>query len=393
MKIHEYQGKALFRQFGVKVPEGIAAFSVDEAVAAAEKLGGPIWVVKAQIHAGGRGLGGGVKVCKSLDDVRAKAEAILGMQLVTHQTGPGGQQVRRLYIEDGAAIARELYLSMLLDRDTGHIVIMASTEGGMNIEDVAHNTPEKIHKEWIDPRVGLQDFQTRKVAYALGLQGKSVRAAGRFMQSLYRVYLAKDCSMVEINPLVVTQDGDLIALDAKVNFDDNALFRQADITALRDFDEEDPKEIEASKHELSYIDLDGNVGCLVNGAGLAMATMDILKHYGAEPANFLDVGGSATTERVTAAFQIILGDERVEAIFVNIFGGIMKCDTIADGIVAAARIVGIDRPLIVRLEGTNVELGKRILAESGLPIIAADDMKDGAQKAVAAAKKYAASRA
>ena len=393
MKIHEYQGKALFRQFGVKVPEGIAAFSVDEAVAAAEKLGGPIWVVKAQIHAGGRGLGGGVKVCKSLDDVRAKAEAILGMQLVTHQTGPGGQQVRRLYIEDGAAIARELYLSMLLDRDTGHIVIMASTEGGMNIEDVAHDTPEKIHKEWIDPRVGLQDFQTRKVAYALGLQGKSVRAAGRFMQSLYRVYLAKDCSMVEINPLVVTQDGDLIALDAKVNFDDNALFRQADITALRDFDEEDPKEIEASKHELSYIDLDGNVGCLVNGAGLAMATMDILKHYGAEPANFLDVGGSATTERVTAAFQIILGDERVEAIFVNIFGGIMKCDTIADGIVAAARIVGIDRPLIVRLEGTNVELGKRILAESGLPIIAADDMKDGAQKAVAAAKKYAASRA
>ena len=393
MKIHEYQGKTLFRDYGVKVPEGIPAFSVDEAVAAAKELGGPIWVVKAQIHAGGRGLGGGVKVCKSLDEVRARATDILGMQLVTHQTGPDGQLVRRLYIEDGANIARELYLSMLLDRDTGDVVIMASTEGGMNIEDVAHNTPEKIVKEWIDPSVGLQSFQTRKVAYALGLEGKTVRAAGKFMQSLYNLYLAKDCSMVEINPLVVTADGDLIALDAKVNFDDNALFRQKDIVALRDFDEEDAKEIEASTHQLSYIDLDGNVGCLVNGAGLAMATMDILKHYGAEPANFLDVGGSATTERVTAAFKIILSDPRVEAIFVNIFGGIMKCDTIANGVVAAAKEVGINLPLIVRLEGTNVELGKAILAESDVAIIAADDMKDGAQKAVAAAAKYAASRA
>ena len=390
MKIHEYQGKELFRQFGVKVPDGIAAFSVDEAVAAAEKLGGPVWVVKAQIHAGGRGLGGGVKVCKSLDEVREKAEQILGMQLVTHQTGADGQEVKRLYIEDGAAIARELYLSMLLDRDEGQIVIMASTEGGMNIEDVARDTPERIVKVHIDPRVGLQPYQTRKVAYALGLEGKTVRAAGRFMQGLYNCYLQKDCSLVEINPLVVTEDGDLIALDAKVNFDDNAMYRQKDVAALRDFDEEDPKEIEASKYALSYIDLDGNVGCLVNGAGLAMATMDILKHYGAEPANFLDVGGSATTERVTAAFKIILSDPRVEAIFVNIFGGIMKCDTIANGVVAAAKEVGIDRPLIVRLEGTNVELGKAILAESDVDIIAADDMKDGAQKAVAAAAAYAA---
>jgi len=390
MKIPEYQGKALFRNFGVKVPEGIAAFTVDEAVAAAEKLGGPIWVVKAQIHAGGRGLGGGVKVCKSLDDVRTKAEAILGMQLVTHQTGPEGQEVRRLYIEDGAAIARELYLSMLLDRDTGNIVIMASTEGGMNIEDVARDTPEKITKVWVDPRIGLQGYQTRQVAYGLGLTGKTVRAAGRFMQGLYNLYLAKDCSMVEINPLVVTQDGDLIALDAKVNFDSNALYRNKDVLELRDLAEEDAKEIEASKFNLSYIDLDGNVGCLVNGAGLAMATMDILKHYGAEPANFLDVGGGANTEQVTAAFRIILGDPRVQAIFVNIFGGIMKCDTIADGIVAAAKAVGIDRPLVVRLEGTNVDLGKQILADSGLPIIAADDMKDGAQKAVAAAAEYAA---
>ncbi len=392
MKIHEYQGKELFRQFGVNVPKGIPAFSVDEAVAAAEELGGPIWVVKAQIHAGGRGLGGGVKVCKSIDEVREKANQILGMQLKTHQTGPGGQKVRRLYIEDGANIARELYLSMLLDRDTGSIVIMASTEGGMNIEDVAHDTPERIVKEWIDPRVGLQGFQCRKVAYALGLEGKTVRSASKFMQALYSCYLSKDCSMVEINPLVVTAEGDLIALDAKVNFDDNALFRNKDVLALRDLDEEDPKEIEASKHALSYIDLDGNVGCLVNGAGLAMATMDILKHYGAEPANFLDVGGSATTERVTAAFKIILSDPRVEAIFVNIFGGIMKCDTIANGVVAAAKEVGIDRPLIVRLEGTNVELGKAILAESDVAIIAADDMKDGAQKAVAAAANYAANR-
>ena len=390
MKIHEYQAKELFRQFGVTVPAGSPAFTVEEAMAAARELPGPVRVVKAQIHAGGRGLGGGVKVCKSLEEVAEEARAILGMQLVTHQTGPEGQQVRRLYIEDGADIARELYLSMLLDRDCGKIVIMASTEGGMNIEDVAHNTPEKIIKEWIEPDVGLQPFQCRKVAFKLGLSGKSVRQAVNFMQSLYRLYLAKDCSLVEINPLVVTGDGSLIALDGKMNFDDNALFRQKDVVAMRDLDEEDDKEIEASKYSLNYIDLDGNVGCLVNGAGLAMATMDILAHYGAEPANFLDVGGSATTEQVLNAFKIILRDERVEAIFVNIFGGIMKCDTIAEGIVEAARKVGIDRPLVVRLEGTNVERGRRILAESGLPILNAEGMKDGAQQAVEAAQAYAA---
>jgi succinyl-CoA synthetase beta subunit len=386
MKIHEYQAKQLFRQFGVTVPEGRPAFTVEEALAGAAELPGPIRVVKAQIHAGGRGLGGGVKV-------EARARDILGMQLVTHQTGPAGQQVRRLYIEDGADIARELYLSMLLDRDCGKIVIMASTEGGMSIEDVARDTPEKIVKEWVDPEVGLQAFQCRKVAFKLGLSGKTVRQAVSFMQGLYRLYQEKDCSMVEINPLVVTDDGGLIALDGKVNFDDNGLYRQKDVVAMRDLAEEDDKEIEASKFSLSYIDLDGNVGCLVNGAGLAMASMDILAHYGAEPANFLDVGGSATTEQVLAAFQIILRDERVQAIFVNIFGGIMKCDTIAEGIVAAAREIGIDRPLVVRLEGTNVERGRSILAESGLPIINADGMKDGAQKAVQAANEYAAAHA
>ncbi len=391
MKIHEYQAKQLFREFGVPTPEGYPAFSVSEAVEAAKRLPGPIRVVKSQIHAGGRGLGGGVKVCKTLDEVKEQAERMMGMQLVTHQTGPEGQTVRRLYIEGGADIARELYLGMLLDRDRGQIVLMASTEGGMNIEDVARDTPEKIVKVWVDPKVGLQDFQCRKVAFALGLTGKTVRQAGKFFHALYDLYVAKDCSLVEINPLVVTGSGDLIALDGKINFDDNALDRQKEIEAFRDLDEEDPREVEASRWDLNYVHLDGNVGCLVNGAGLAMATMDILKHYGAEPANFLDVGGSATAERVTAAFRIILGDARVHAIFVNIFGGIMKCDTIAAGIIEAAKQVGIDRPLVVRLEGTNVELGRKMLAESGLAITPAADMKDGAEKAVAAARAYAAS--
>ena len=392
MKIHEYQAKELFHQYGVPAPDGYPAFTVAEADAAAARLPGPIYVVKAQIHAGGRGLGGGVKVCKTLDDVHAKAQQILGMQLRTHQTGPEGQKVRRLYIESGVDIKRELYLGMLLDRDNGKIVVMASTEGGMNIEDVARDTPERIAKVWIEPASGLQAFQSRQLAFALGLEGKAVGAFAKLLNNLYRLYIEKDCSLVEINPLVVTGANEVIALDGKVNFDDNALFRQAEIVAYRDLDEEDPREIEASKYDLNYVHLDGNVGCLVNGAGLAMATMDILKHYGSEPANFLDVGGGATAEKVSAAFQIILSDHRVHAIFVNIFGGIMKCDTIADGVVTAARQVGLDRPLVVRLEGTNVDLGRKILADSGLPIISATDMKDGAQKAVEAARKYAAAQ-
>ncbi len=393
MKIHEYQAKQLFAQYGVPVPEGYAAFSVPEAMAAADKLPGPVWVVKAQIHAGGRGLGGGVKVCKSKEEVRERSQQILGMMLKTHQTGPEGQLVRRLYIEGGADIKRELYLGMLLDRDVGKIVVMASTEGGMNIEDVAHNTPELISKVWIDPSVGVQAFQGRALAFKLGMTGKTVNAFVKTLNSLYELYMAKDCSLVEINPLVVQGDGSVIALDGKVNFDDNAMYRHPDIMAFRDLDEEDPREIEASKYDLNYVHLDGNVGCLVNGAGLAMATMDILKHYGSEPANFLDVGGGATAEKVTAAFKIILSDKRVHAIFVNIFGGIMKCDTIAEGVVTAAKEVGLDRPLVVRLEGTNVELGKQILRDSGLPILTGNDMKDGAQKAVEAAKQYAAAHA
>jgi len=393
MKIHEYQAKELFRQYGVPAPDGYPAFTVAEADAAARRLPGPVYVVKAQIHAGGRGLGGGVKVCKSLDDVHTKSQQILGMRLKTHQTGPEGQEVRRLYIESGVDIQRELYLGMLLDRDNGKIVVMASTEGGMNIEDVARDTPERIAKVWIEPASGLQAFQSRQLAFALGLEGKAVGAFAKLLSNLYRLYIEKDCSLVEINPLVVTGGNDVIALDGKVNFDDNALFRQPAIVALRDLDEEDAREIEASKFDLNYVHLDGNVGCLVNGAGLAMATMDILKHYGSEPANFLDVGGGATAEKVSAAFQIILSDKRVQAIFINIFGGIMKCDTIADGVVTAARQVGLDRPLVVRLEGTNVDLGRKILADSGLPIISASDMKDGAQKATEAARKYAAGRA
>jgi succinyl-CoA synthetase beta subunit len=393
MKIHEYQAKELFRHYGVPVPEGYPAFTVEEAVAAADKLAGPIRVVKAQIHAGGRGLGGGVKVCKTKEEVKEKAEQILGMTLKTHQTGPDGQLVRRLYIEGGVDIRRELYLGMLLDRDTGRIVIMASTENGMNIEDVAHNTPELIYKAWIDPKVGLQGFQARKLGFKLGMSAKSVGHFAKLLNSLYRLYVEKDCSLVEINPLVVTGTDEVVALDGKVTFDDNGLFRHADILAYRDLDEEDPAEVEAGKYDLSYVHLDGTVGCLVNGAGLAMATMDILKHFGAEPANFLDVGGGATADKVTAAFKIILSDRRVQAIFVNIFGGIMKCDTIAEGVITAAKQVGLDRPLVVRLEGTNVELGRKMLAESGLPIIAALDMKDGAQKAAAAAEKFAASGA
>ena len=387
MKVHEYQGKELLRQFGVETLGGKVAFSVDEAVAAAEELGGSIWVVKAQIHAGGRGKGGGVKLARSLDEVREHSEAILGMQLVTHQTGPGGQEVKRLYIEQGCDIARELYVGMLLDRAVGRLVIMASTEGGMDIEKVAEETPELIHKVWIDPAVGFGDYQARQLCFALGLKDKKqLRAASKFLRGLYEAYLAYDCSLAEINPLVVTGDGDVIALDAKLNFDSNALYRQKDVVAMRDLDEEDPAEVEAGEHGLSFIKLDGNIGCLVNGAGLAMATMDTIKLFGGEPANFLDVGGGATAEKVAAAFGIITSDPSVKAIFVNIFGGIMKCDVIAEGVITAVKTTGLEVPLVVRLEGTNVEKGKAMLAESGLNIIAADTMADGAKAAVAAAE-------
>jgi len=390
MKIHEYQAKELFRSYGVPVPDGYPAFSVPEAMAAAHRLPGPVRVVKAQIHAGGRGKGGGVRVCKTMEAVHDAAAAVLGMQLKTHQTGPEGQLVRRLYIESGVDIRRELYLSMLLDRDRGRLVVMASTEGGMNIEDVARDQPDKIFKQWIDPAVGLQPFQCRNLGFGLGLSAKAVGAFARLLSALARLYADLDCSLVEINPLVVTGADEVIALDGKINFDDNGVFRHPNVSELRDIDEEDPAEVEAGRHDLSYVHLDGTVGCLVNGAGLAMATMDILKHFGAEPANFLDVGGGATADKVTAAFKIILSDPRVEAILVNIFGGIMKCDTIAEGVITAAREVGLDRPLVVRLEGTNVEIGRRLLAESGLPILTATDMKDGARKAAAAAERFAA---
>ena len=384
MKIHEYQGKELLQRYGVAVPRGHVAFSADEAVAAARLLGGDVWVVKAQIHAGGRGKGGGVKLARSLDEVHAVAHDILGMQLVTHQTGPQGQMVRRLYVEEGADIARELYLGVVLDRETSRVCFMASTEGGMDIEQVAHETPERILKEWVDPLTGLAGFQARKLAFGLGLSGKSVGKAVKFMTALYRAFVENDCSLAEINPLVVTGGGDVVALDAKINFDDSALFRHPALLDLRDLDEEDPKEVEASRHDLNYISLDGNIGCMVNGAGLAMATMDIIKHFGGEPANFLDVGGGATTEKVTAGFKIILSDANVKGVFVNIFGGIMKCDIIADGVVAAARELGLEVPVVVRLAGTNVELGRKILADSGLRLIPADDMADGGKKIVAA---------
>ncbi len=385
MKIHEYQAKELLRQYGVTTPRGIPCFSVDEAVAAGGQLGGKIWVVKAQIHAGGRGKGGGVKLARSPEELHEHASRILGMQLVTHQTGPDGQKVRRLLIEEGADIRKELYVGMVVDRGTQRAVLMASSEGGMDIEEVAAHTPEKIHKMAIDPTAGLRESEAADIARKIGIPGASVQQAVTLLQALYQAFMETDASLVEINPLILTGDGNVVALDAKINFDDNALFRHPDILALRDLDEEDAAEIEASKHGLSYISLDGDIGCLVNGAGLAMATMDIIKLYGGSPANFLDVGGGATTEKVTEAFKLMLANRNLRAILVNIFGGIMKCDVIAAGVVEAARQVKLAVPLVVRLEGTNVELGKKILADSGLPIISANNMADAAQKVVAAA--------
>ena len=389
MNIHEYQAKAVLKSYGVPVPDGWPAFSVEEARAAAERLGGPVWVVKAQIHAGGRGKGGGVKVVKSIDEVEEQARNILGMQLVTHQTGPAGRKVRRLYIEDGSDIARELYLSVLVDRETSRVAFIASTEGGMNIEEVAAETPDRIMTVTVDPASGISGFHGRDIAYGLKLEGDQVKQCVTLIGNLYRCCLEKDASLLEINPLVVTRSGDLVCLDAKMNFDSNALYRHKDIVELRDLDEEDPAEVEASNHDLSYVKLDGTIGCMVNGAGLAMATMDIVKLFGAEPANFLDVGGGATKEKVTAAFKIILSDPNVKGILVNIFGGIMRCDIIAEGIVAAATEMAIDVPLVVRLEGTNVDKGKKILSQSGLAIIAADDLGDAAKKVVAAVKEAA----
>lgn len=386
MNIHEYQAKSLLSKFGVAVPQGYAAFNAAEAEAAAKELDGPVWVVKAQIHAGGRGKAGGVKVVVSRDEVKAVAQKLLGTTLVTHQTGPAGKEVKRVYIEQGCDIARELYLGALLDRSTGFVTMMASTEGGMDIEEVAAKTPEKIIKVAIDPVTGLQPFHARKLAFALGLEGAQIRSAVKFLQGIYKAYTDLDASLIEINPLVVTGDGELLALDAKMNFDDNALYRHKDIEELRDEDEEDPAELEAARHELNYVKLDGSIGCMVNGAGLAMATMDIIKLYGEEPANFLDVGGGATAERVTAAFKIILSDANVRGILVNIFGGIMRCDVIATGIVEAAKQIDLNVPLVVRLEGTNVDLGKSILRESGLDIVSADNLADAAEKIVNAVK-------
>jgi succinyl-CoA synthetase beta subunit len=386
MNIHEYQGKEVLRQYGVSVPKGKVAFTVDEAVEAAKELGTAVVVVKAQIHAGGRGKAGGVKVAKNLDEVRTYAGQILGKVLVTHQTGPEGKEVKRLLIEQGCDIKKEYYVGVVVDRGTGRIVMMASEEGGTEIEEVAEHSPEKIFKEIVDPAVGLQVFQARRLAYAINIPNELVNKTIKFMMALYKAFVDKDCSIAEINPLVVTGDGDVMALDAKLNFDSNALYRHKDILELRDLAEENEKEIAASKFDLSYIALDGNIGCMVNGAGLAMATMDIIKHYGGDPANFLDVGGGATTEKVTEAFKIILSDEQVKGIFVNIFGGIMRCDVIANGVVEAATQLGLTRPLVVRLEGTNVALGKKILNESGLNIVAADSMADGAQKIVALVK-------
>ncbi len=389
MNIHEYQAKEVLRKFGVATGKGGAAFTVDEAVKVAESQPGPVWVVKAQIHAGGRGKGGGVKVVKSIADVKAEATRMLGMNLVTHQTGPEGKMVQRLYIEEGTAIARELYLSMLVDRETSRIAYIASTEGGVNIEDVAHNSPEKILTIQVDPAAGYQPYVGRRIAEALKLEGDLGKQCGKMMGQLYKAFTECDMSMLEINPLVVTKDNQLVCLDAKLDFDGNALARHPDIVALRDLTEEDPKEIEASKYDLSYVALDGSIGCMVNGAGLAMATMDIIKLYGAEPANFLDVGGGATKEKVTAAFKIITADPKVKGILVNIFGGIMKCDVIAEGVVAAVRDVGLKVPLVVRLEGTNVELGKKIITDSGLNVLPADDLNDAAQKIVKAVKDAA----
>jgi succinyl-CoA synthetase beta subunit len=386
MNIHEYQAKAVLSEFGVPVPRGFPAFTVEEAAKAAGQLGGPVWVVKAQIHAGGRGKAGGVKVVKSIDDVRQEAKRLLGSVLVTHQTGPHGKQVNRLYIEDGSAIEREFYLSALVDRETARIAFVVSTEGGMDIEEVAKSHPERIMTFAVDPATGVMPHHGRRVARVLGLTGELAKKAEALVAKLYAAFVAKDMSMLEINPLVVTKQNDLICLDAKIGFDDNALYRHADIVALRDLTEEDGKEIEASKYDLNYVALDGTIGCMVNGAGLAMATMDIIKLYGEAPANFLDVGGGATADKVAAAFKIITSDPKVKGILVNIFGGIMKCDIIAAGVVAAVKEVGLQVPLVVRLEGTNVELGKTILSQSGLNVIAADDLDDAAQKIVKAVK-------
>ena len=396
MNIHEYQAKSLLKKFGVAVPNGGVAYTPDEAIQAAKELPGPVWVVKSQIHAGGRGAGrfkdgepdkGGVRLAKSIDEVSAHATAMLGRTLVTKQTGEAGKEVKRVYIEDGCDIAREIYLSILMDRVTSRITVMASTEGGMDIEEVAEKTPEKIIKVAIDPVFGMEGFYARQIAFGLGLEGKQVSSAVKLLTAMYKAFTELDASLIEVNPLVVTGSGDVIALDAKMNFDDNALYRHPEIAEMRDEDEEDPTELEASKHELNYIKLDGSIGCMVNGAGLAMATMDIIKLYGADPANFLDVGGGATKDRVTTAFKIILSDPNVEGILVNIFGGIMRCDVIAEGVVAAAREVSLQVPLVVRLEGTNVDLGKKILSESGLAIIAADNLADAAEKIVTAVKE------
>ncbi|EMI13420.1 succinyl- ligase [Bacillus stratosphericus LAMA 585] len=386
MNIHEYQGKEILRKYGVSVPNGKVAFTPDEAVKASEELGSSVYVVKAQIHAGGRGKAGGVKIAKTKDEVKGFAEELLGKTLVTHQTGPEGREIKRLLIEEGCDIQKEYYVGLVLDRATSRIVLMASEEGGTEIEEVAEKTPEKIVKVVIDPAIGLQAYQAREVAFKINIPTKLVGQAVKFMTSLYNAFIEKDCSIAEINPLVVTGDGKVMALDAKLNFDSNALYRQKDILEYRDLDEEDPKEIEASKYDLSYISLDGNIGCMVNGAGLAMSTMDIIKHYGGDPANFLDVGGGATAEKVTEAFKIILSDQNVKGIFVNIFGGIMKCDVIAEGVVEATKQVGLTLPLVVRLEGTNVELGKKILSDSGLNITSAESMADGAEKIVSLVK-------
>ena len=384
MKIHEYQGKEILRRYGVPVPRGEAAFSVDEALAVAQRLGGPVWVVKAQIHAGGRGKGGGVKVAKSLDEVKAYASSILGMQLITHQTSAEGQKVRRLLIEEGADIRKELYLGMVVDRVTQKVCLMASSEGGMDIEEVAAHTPEKIHRVTIDPVAGLGDAQCDEVSAAIGIPAAQFVQARAALKGLYLAFWETDASLAEINPLVLTGDGKVVALDAKFNFDSNSLYRHPEIVELRDLDEEDPSEIEASKFDLSYIQLDGNIGCLVNGAGLAMATMDTIQLYGGTPANFLDVGGGATAEKVTEAFKIMLRSQNLKAILVNIFGGIMKCDTIAQGVITASRAVHLAVPLVVRMKGTNEALGRQMLAESGLPIISAETMAEAAQRVVAA---------
>jgi succinyl-CoA synthetase beta subunit len=387
MKIHEYQGKEVFRKYGVPTPRGFPAFTVEEAVEAAKKLGGSVWVVKAQIHAGGRGKGGGVKLAKSLDEVKQHASKILGMQLVTPQTGPQGQKVRRLLIEEGADIKKELYVGMVVDRGTQKVVLMASSEGGMDIEEVAAKTPQKIHKVAIDPTQGLTDADADEIALGIGIPETALAQGRALFKALYKCFVETDASLAEINPLILSANNQVIALDSKLNFDDNALFRHPDLAQMRDFDEEDPAEIEASKHELNYVQLDGDIGCLVNGAGLAMATMDIIKFYGGNPANFLDVGGGATTEKVTEAFKIMLKTPSLKAILVNIFGGIMRCDVIAQALVDASKAVSLRVPLVVRLEGTNVEQGKKILADSKLPIISAKNMADAAQKVVEAARR------